>query len=291
MTNRVTTPKAARGELNAANQPGHTVLCCVRDGNSPRAEPRGFRSELLRALHTGLVPRRRRKVHASRFESHETEECPLRGLRSGHVQLLRCDGLLRPAATVVNSLRNSGAGPDVPIGGRLRKGRVRTPNTCSLSFRGLPRCARKPNCPSNGSISRCTVVPALGHTQPRSSRPPRRLRHTATNTRWWGKAHNVKFRLYDIDTRDNYGSLTISLRDATPADCSGTKYLAFGLSKESECLSWGCFRSRARADWRSFAECGEGLERPDGGRPSLRILTCAHARLCLDRTLPPWRLG
>jgi len=51
------------------------------------------------------------------------------------------------------------------------------------------------------------------------------------------KAHNVKFRLYDIDTRDNYGSLTISLRDATPADCSGTKYLAFGLSKESECLA------------------------------------------------------
>ncbi len=49
--------------------------------------------------------------------------------------------------------------------------------------------------------------------------------------------HHVAFRLYDINTRDNYGSLHISLRYATAGDCEGTKYAAFGLSSEGECLS------------------------------------------------------
>jgi hypothetical protein len=53
-----------------------------------------------------------------------------------------------------------------------------------------------------------------------------------------GKAkHHVAFRLFDIDTRDNYGSLKISLREATAADCAGTKYVAYGLASEAECLS------------------------------------------------------
>jgi len=64
---------------------------------------------------------------------------------------------------------------------------------------------------------------------------------TATHTYEYAvvgqKSHKVSFRLYDIDTRDNYGSLVISLRDATPADCAGTKYLAFGKTSESECLA------------------------------------------------------
>jgi hypothetical protein len=51
------------------------------------------------------------------------------------------------------------------------------------------------------------------------------------------KHHKVSFRLFDIATRDNYGSLHISLREATAADCAGTKYEAFGLSSEAECLS------------------------------------------------------
>jgi hypothetical protein len=44
-------------------------------------------------------------------------------------------------------------------------------------------------------------------------------------------------RLYDILTRDNYGSLRISTRLATAADCEGGKYASFKLSSESECVS------------------------------------------------------
>jgi hypothetical protein len=51
------------------------------------------------------------------------------------------------------------------------------------------------------------------------------------------KGHRVGFRLSDIDTRDNYGSLSIALRPATPEDCTGTKYAAFGLSSEAECVA------------------------------------------------------
>jgi hypothetical protein len=49
--------------------------------------------------------------------------------------------------------------------------------------------------------------------------------------------HHVAFRLDDIYTRDNYGSLRISLRDATESDCTGTKYAAFGLGSEAECIA------------------------------------------------------
>jgi hypothetical protein len=49
------------------------------------------------------------------------------------------------------------------------------------------------------------------------------------------KGHHVAFRLYDINTRDNYGSLHISLRAATSADC--TKYAAFGSTSEAECIT------------------------------------------------------
>lgn len=52
------------------------------------------------------------------------------------------------------------------------------------------------------------------------------------------KGHHVAFRLYDIDTRDNYGSLKISIREATASDCSGTtRYTAFGFATEAECVS------------------------------------------------------
>ncbi len=52
-----------------------------------------------------------------------------------------------------------------------------------------------------------------------------------------GQKKKVAFRLFDIRTRDNYGTLRISIRTATAADCTGTKYEAFGLSSEAECLS------------------------------------------------------
>jgi hypothetical protein len=47
--------------------------------------------------------------------------------------------------------------------------------------------------------------------------------------------HYASFRLFDIDTRDNYGSLQISLSAATTADCS--QYAAFGLASEAECVA------------------------------------------------------
>ncbi len=49
--------------------------------------------------------------------------------------------------------------------------------------------------------------------------------------------HRVGFRLLDNETRDNYGSLHISLRRAAPADCTGGRYLAFGLLSEAECVA------------------------------------------------------
>jgi hypothetical protein len=51
------------------------------------------------------------------------------------------------------------------------------------------------------------------------------------------KGRHVAFRLFDIRTRDNYGTLMITIRTAQPSDCSGTKYAAFGLSSEAECLA------------------------------------------------------
>jgi hypothetical protein len=47
--------------------------------------------------------------------------------------------------------------------------------------------------------------------------------------------HHVSFRLFDIDTRDNYGSLRISLSAATIANC--TEFAAFGLGSEAACIA------------------------------------------------------
>jgi hypothetical protein len=49
------------------------------------------------------------------------------------------------------------------------------------------------------------------------------------------KGKRVGFRLFDIRTRDNYGTLMITIRTAKAADCAG--YMAFGLSSEAECLT------------------------------------------------------
>ena len=50
-----------------------------------------------------------------------------------------------------------------------------------------------------------------------------------------GGGHHAAFRLYDIDTRDNYGSLKISISAATTANC--TEFAAFGLASEAECIT------------------------------------------------------
>jgi hypothetical protein len=51
-----------------------------------------------------------------------------------------------------------------------------------------------------------------------------------------GVGEPVSFRLIDPDTRDNYGSFHIYLRDAVPGDCAGGGHLAFGLSRAA-CLA------------------------------------------------------
>lgn len=50
-----------------------------------------------------------------------------------------------------------------------------------------------------------------------------------------GYKKHLKFRLFDLDTRDNYGSLHISIREATASDCAGTKYEAFGYRSFKAC--------------------------------------------------------
>lgn len=50
-----------------------------------------------------------------------------------------------------------------------------------------------------------------------------------------GGGHRASFRLFDIDTRDNYGSLKISISAATTANC--TEFAAFGLASEAECVT------------------------------------------------------
>jgi hypothetical protein len=50
------------------------------------------------------------------------------------------------------------------------------------------------------------------------------------------------FRLHDAPggnpaTWDNYGALTINIRPAVPADCSGTGYLTFGEPSEAACVA------------------------------------------------------
>jgi hypothetical protein len=52
-----------------------------------------------------------------------------------------------------------------------------------------------------------------------------------------GQKRRVAFRLFDIRTRDNYGTLKISLRTATAADCAGANFEAFGFATEGECVA------------------------------------------------------
>lgn len=51
-----------------------------------------------------------------------------------------------------------------------------------------------------------------------------------------GVGKSVSFRLIDSDTRDDYGSFRIYLRNAVSADCSGRGHAAFGLSRMA-CLA------------------------------------------------------
>jgi hypothetical protein len=51
-----------------------------------------------------------------------------------------------------------------------------------------------------------------------------------------GVGEPVSFRFLDPDTRDDYGSFRIYLRDAVPGDCAGRGYGAFGLSRAA-CLA------------------------------------------------------
>ncbi|HLH14219.1 MAG TPA: hypothetical protein VKV16_05475, partial [Solirubrobacteraceae bacterium] len=52
-----------------------------------------------------------------------------------------------------------------------------------------------------------------------------------------GEGRRVSFRLRDWYLRDNYGSLSITLRTASAADCAGSKYRAFGAESEAQCVS------------------------------------------------------
>jgi hypothetical protein len=52
-----------------------------------------------------------------------------------------------------------------------------------------------------------------------------------------GQKSRVAFRLFDIRTRDNYGTLRISIRTATASDCAGTNYEAFGTDSEASCIA------------------------------------------------------
>jgi len=49
--------------------------------------------------------------------------------------------------------------------------------------------------------------------------------------------NHVSFRLFDTNTRDNYGSLHIAIRQATPSDCANSNYKAFGFATETQCLA------------------------------------------------------
>ncbi len=52
-----------------------------------------------------------------------------------------------------------------------------------------------------------------------------------------GQKRRVAFRLFDIRTRDNYGSLRISIRTAEAGDCAGARFEAFGFGSEAECIA------------------------------------------------------
>ena len=85
-------------------------------------------------------------------------------------------------------------------------------------------------CQSNGGTSRRT--PARGGTT-RGVLTTQPLTVPAANHRYdyalIGAGQPAAFRLFDTDTRDNYGSFEISVRLAVPTDCDGDGYSAFGL--------------------------------------------------------------
>ncbi len=51
-----------------------------------------------------------------------------------------------------------------------------------------------------------------------------------------GQGRPVRFDLLDPDTRDDYGSLHITLRRAVSSDCAGQGYRAFALKRRAVCL-------------------------------------------------------
>jgi hypothetical protein len=71
-----------------------------------------------------------------------------------------------------------------------------------------------------------------------------------------GVGEPVSFRLIDPDTRDNYGSFHIYLRDAVPGDCAGGGHLAFGLSRAAFAAGSAV---AAGGRWRGGAGGGEEL--------------------------------
>jgi hypothetical protein len=52
-----------------------------------------------------------------------------------------------------------------------------------------------------------------------------------------GHGNPVGFRLSDPDTRDDYGSLRITVRRALPSDCGGDRFRVFGLRSRAACVA------------------------------------------------------
>jgi hypothetical protein len=52
-----------------------------------------------------------------------------------------------------------------------------------------------------------------------------------------GRHKQASFKLIDPDTRDDYGSLHISIRRAVSGDCAGLKYKAFGFPSKRACVA------------------------------------------------------
>jgi hypothetical protein len=50
-----------------------------------------------------------------------------------------------------------------------------------------------------------------------------------------GYGTRAKFRLRDVNTRDNYGRLRLRLRRATATDCTGGRQAVWGFATEAEC--------------------------------------------------------
>jgi hypothetical protein len=77
----------------------------------------------------------------------------------------------------------------------------------------------------------------------------RLTRPTATHAYQYallGRGRRVGFRLADPDTRDDYGTLHITLRRALASDCVGNEYKAYGLSSRYACLKDAAHASAPR---------------------------------------------